>query len=479
MNAPPTAQEFWSVPVPDLLEQLQSTPRGLSGSEVRLRSKGDRSRSVHLHSHFGALRLLLAQFRSPIILILLFAAGLSFFLGEQVDALLILVIVFVSGLLGFWQERGAADAIQKLLALVQVKATVLRDGQSVLLPIEEIVAGDIVLLAAGAQIPGDGVLLESRDLYVDEAALTGESYPVEKAAGVLPVSTPLNRRGNVLFMGTHVVSGTATMVVVRTGEATELGQVSAHLQQRPPETEFERGVRRFGYLLLEATLLLVLGIFAVNVYLHRPVLDSFLFALALAVGLTPQLLPVIISINLAHGAARMAREKVVVKRLAAIENFGSMDVLCSDKTGTLTEGVVRVHAALDVDGQPSDKVLLYAYLNATLESGFFNPIDEAIRRHQGLDVSQYRKLDEVPYDSSASASAFLSRFRTAVEYSSSKARWQTCWKFAPQWKPSQASWSYLPCGMALSGGLRSSAARAYELWAWPIGFCFQPKAMRD
>jgi Mg2+-importing ATPase len=199
-------------------------------------------------------------------------------------------------------------------------------------------------------------------------------------------------------MGTHVVSGHGQAVVVRTGRATEFGRVSERLKLRPPETDFERGVRRFGYLLMEVTLVLVIAIFAINVYLHRPVLEAFLFSMALAVGLTPQLLPAIISINLAHGAKRMAREKVIVRRLASIENFGSMNVLCSDKTGTLTEGVVRLRSALDLHGQESEKVLLYAYLNACHETGFINPIDEAIRTHRPFDVSDYKKLGELPYD---------------------------------------------------------------------------------
>jgi Mg2+-importing ATPase len=199
-------------------------------------------------------------------------------------------------------------------------------------------------------------------------------------------------------MGTHVVSGHGQAVVVRTGRTTEFGKVSERLKLRPPETSFERGVRRFGYLLMEVTLVLVIAIFAINVYFHRPVLETFLFAMALAVGLTPQLLPAIISINLAHGAKRMAAAKVIVRRLASIENFGSMNVLCSDKTGTLTEGVVRLRSALDVQGQESEKVLLYAYLNASYETGFVNPIDEAIRTHRAFDVSEYKKLGELPYD---------------------------------------------------------------------------------
>ncbi len=226
----------------------------------------------------------------------------------------------------------------------------------------------------------------------------GETFPVEKMAALVPAETPLGQRTNALWMGTHVVSGSATALVVRTGKETEFGKVSERLKLRPQETEFERGIRRFGYFLMEVTLLLVVAIFAINVYLARPVLDSFLFSLALAVGLTPQLLPAIISINLSHGAKRMAQNKVIVKRLASIENFGSMNVICSDKTGTLTEGTVHVQSALDVDGAPSDKVLLHAYLNAFYETGFTNPIDEAIRTHRQFDLSGYEKQDEIPYD---------------------------------------------------------------------------------
>jgi len=215
---------------------------------------------------------------------------------------------------------------------------------------------------------------------------------------VLPADTPLGQRTNSLWMGTHIVSGSANALVSLTGKETEFGKVSERLMLKPQETEFEHGIRRFGYFLGEVTLVLVVLIFAINVYLQRPVLDSFLFSLALAVGLTPQLLPAIISINLAHGAKKMAQKKVIVKRLASIENFGSMNVLCSDKTGTLTEGIVKVESAIDIQGASSDKVFLYAYLNAFYESGFTNPIDEAIRTNRKMDLSEYQKKDEIPYD---------------------------------------------------------------------------------
>ncbi len=391
-------RSFWNISATELLQQLKTTPQGLTDSEARLRITQFGANLLKPKKRATALSLLLSQFNSPIILILIFASGLSFFLHDPVDAVIIFAIVLVSGLLGFWQERGATNAIDKLLSIVQIKATVLRDGTLKDIPVEEIVPGDIVTFKAGDVIPGDCLVLESKNLFVDEASLTGETYPEDKIAGILPEATPLAKRTNTLFMGTHVVSGSANAVVVHTGRDTEFGKVSERLALRPPETEFERGVKQFGYLLMEVTLLLVIAIFAFNVYLARPVLDSFLFALALAVGLTPQLLPAIIMVNLAHGAKGMALKKVIVKRLASIENFGSMNVLCSDKTGTLTEGVVHVRSTLDLEGNESEKVLLYAYLNSFYETGFANPIDEAIRTYRTFDVSAWQKLDEEPYD---------------------------------------------------------------------------------
>ncbi len=389
---------FWSVPATELLRQLRSTPDGLSGEEARQRLARHGANLLKPGKKSDTVTLLLSQFKSPIILILLFATAMSFFLHDPVDASIILSIVLVSGLLGFWQERGAANAVEKLLAIVQIRATVLRDATPSEILVEQIVPGDVVVLNAGDVIPGDCLILDSRDLFVDEATLTGETYPVEKADAAVPVETPLAKRSNALWMGTHVISGSGKAVIVLTGKETEFGKVSDRLTLRPQETEFERGVRRFGFFLMEVTLMLVLAMFAANVYLARPVLDSFLFSLALAVGLTPQLLPAIISINLAHGAKRMASEKVIVKRLAAIENFGSMNILCSDKTGTLTEGTVRLQSAVDVEGAPSEKVLFQAYLNAFYETGFTNPIDEAIRTHRSFDLAGYEKRDEIPYD---------------------------------------------------------------------------------
>ncbi|HXZ26091.1 MAG TPA: magnesium-translocating P-type ATPase, partial [Nitrospiria bacterium] len=400
----PTA--FWSIQSADLLRRLGTPPQGLTERTALQRLKRHGPNRLKPKKRTDAPTLLLAQFKSPIIFLLFIAACLSLSLGNTSDALIILAIVFASGLLGFWQERGAVDALERLMEIVEVTATVLRDSRQREVAVEQVVPGDLVVLKAGDVIPGDCLLLTAKDLFINEAALTGETYPVEKTAGLCSVDAPLGRRANSLWMGTHAVSGQATAVVVQTGAGTEFGKISERLRLRPPETEFERGVRRFGYLLMEVTLLLVIAIFAVNVYLARPVLEAFLFSLALAVGLTPQLLPAIITINLAYGAKQMAARKVIVKRLASIENFGSMDALCADKTGTLTEGRVRLHSALDSDGRPSDRVLNYAYINASYQTGFANPIDEAVRSHEpasrpagasGL-LSGYHKLDEVPYD---------------------------------------------------------------------------------
>jgi Mg2+-importing ATPase len=389
---------FWSVPHAAVLEALQASPQGLTSAEAQQRLARYGLNRIKGKSRTDRFTLLLAQFKSPIILILLCAAGLSLFLHDPTDALIIIGIVLVSGLLGFWQERGATDAVEKLLAMVQVRAAVLRDGKEQEISVEQFVSGDVAILNAGDVIPGDCAILESKDLFVGEAALTGETYPVEKQPGILPAGISLSQRTNALFMGTHVVSGTATALVVGTAGRTEFGKVSASLRLRAPETEFEHGVRRFGYLLMEVTLVLVIASFAINVYFARPVMESLLFSLALAVGLTPQLLPAIITINLAHGAKRMALEKVIVKRLAAIENFGSMDVLCCDKTGTLTEGQVRVYAYEDLKGRENERILFLAYLNAFYEAGFTNPIDAAIRSHRAWDLTGYQKLDEIPYD---------------------------------------------------------------------------------
>ncbi|HEX9251446.1 MAG TPA: HAD-IC family P-type ATPase, partial [Ignavibacteriaceae bacterium] len=363
---------FWSLSQEEILKELETNSNGISEDEAQKRIDQYGANRLKAKKKSNSFTLLISQFKSPIILILIFAAILSIFLGDTTDAYIILTIIFISGFLGFWQERGAVNAVKKLLEIVQIKSLVLRDGTEREVAIEDIVPGDVIKLTAGSVISGDSFILESNDLFVDESALTGETFPVEKSASTLNKDTVLSQRTNALFMGTHVISGSCKAVIINTGIDTEFGKVSERLKLRPAETEFEHGIKKFGFLLLEITLVMIFIIFAFNVYLHKPIVDSFLFSLALAVGLTPQLLPAIISINLSHGAKRMAKEKVIVKKLNSIENFGSMNVLCSDKTGTLTEGKVKIFSLTDISGNKNDKVLLYSQLNANFQTGFVN-----------------------------------------------------------------------------------------------------------
>lgn len=393
----PEEQQFWHLSSQDALSSLSATPNGLSSHQASKRLEQYGANTLKDNSGRSGLWLFLQQFKSPVTLLLIAAAVLSGLLGDIPDTIIIFVIVLISSFLGYWQEKGAANAVKELLKMVQLRCTILRDGQKQELPFESVVPGDIVYLSAGDIVPGDALLLTSQELFADEAAFTGETYPVEKECTILPANTPLSKRSNALFMGSHIISGKASVLIMQTGAKTEFGKISAQLQTSIPETDFERGIRHFGYLLMELTLLLVLVIFAANVLLHKPVLDSFLFSLALAVGLTPQLLPAIVSVNLATGAKRMAKQKVIVKRLSSIENLGSMTVLCSDKTGTITEGKVNLKDTLGVDGQHSDKVLEYAWLNASMQQGFHNPIDEAIS--SGYKGNPDFKLQsEIPYD---------------------------------------------------------------------------------
>ncbi len=396
--------QYWSQSLESLLATLHSTLDGLRTDDARQRLEQFGPNVLKARKKATALGLFLNQFKSPIILILLFATGVSGVLGEWVDALIVLAIVLGSTVLSLVQEYSANTAAEKLRAQVKIKAMVLRDGQPQAIPAEEVVPGDVVLLSAGSLVPADGVLLEARDFYVSQAVLTGESFPVEKKPGLVEARASLAERTNCVFMGTNVRSGSAHALIVQTGTATAFGQIAKRLTLRPPETEFERGIRRFGYLLTEVMMVLVLIVFAVNVFFHKPVLDSLLFSVALAVGLTPQLLPAIISINLSKGSQAMAAGGVIVRRLESIENFGSMDTLCTDKTGTLTEGVVRLDGALDVHGQPLDEVFRYAYLNAHFQTGLANPLDEAILAagathfQSALHLEDVSKVDEVPYD---------------------------------------------------------------------------------
>ena len=408
-NSTQHPEPFWALPWTRLAEELSTSPEGLTEAEASRRLALYGANTISATRGTNKLMMLWRQYTNPIVLILIGAALISGMLGDWSDTVIIWVIVIGSGLLGFWQESSASDALKKLLVRVQVQANVLRDGQLRRIPIAQLVPGDIVHLTTGDLIPADGVVVSAQHLMVNEAMLTGESFPVEKTSEPSAPEASLAERGNALWMGSYVASGEATMLVVHTGSRTQFGQIALRLRLRPEETDFERGIRRFGNLLLEVTLILVLLIFAFNVYLKRPVVDSFLFAVALAVGLTPQLLPAIITVNLARGASEMARVRTLVKRLSAIQNLGSMNVLCSDKTGTLTLGVMQVHAALDVQGREDPRVLSYAVVNARLQQGFSNPIDEVLQRQEGDFEAGWERLGEIPYDFTRKRLSVLAR----------------------------------------------------------------------
>ncbi|MBL8581502.1 MAG: HAD-IC family P-type ATPase, partial [Rhizobiaceae bacterium] len=391
---------YWSRSASDLLNELQSRKEGLYNAEVAARLVRFGANTIGRRSGPSPLSLLARQFRSPLVLILTFAAAVSAFVGEGNEAVIIGLIVFVSCALSFTQEYGASRAMEALTARIARKVTVLREGKTEVLQADEVVPGDVIRLSAGNLVPADGILLEARDFNVSEAALTGETFPVVKAPGVSAPDAQLGQRTNCVFTGTSVRSGTATMLAVQTGGGSEFARIASIIQRSVPETEFARGIRRFGYLMTEIMLVIVILVFFANLLLHRPAIDSLLFSLALAVGLTPELLPAIISVTLARGARSMALNGVIVRRLESIENLGSMDLLCTDKTGTLTEGVVRLDASVGVDGVVSPEVRTWALLNATLQTGMVNPLDEAISSERRPDESleAYAKIDEIPYD---------------------------------------------------------------------------------
>lgn len=396
-----TPDAYWALPAEQLIVALHTTNTGIQQADAESRIKQYGPNVLKLQRQTTAFVLLLSQFKSPLVLILIFASIISAFVGEWIDASIVLAVVFGSTMLGFVQEYQASNAVEKLRSQVSIKSSVLRSGKPQMLPSEQLVPGDVVLLSAGSLIPADGVVLEANDFFVNQAVLTGETFPVEKQAGIVPAKASLADRINCVFMGTSARSGMARILIVQTGKSTVFGQIAERLSLRPDQTEFERGSQNFGNLLTQVMLVMVVLVLAINIFLAKPPVDSLLFALALAVGLAPELLPAIISITLAHGALQMAKRGVIVRRLNSIENFGSMDVLCTDKTGTLTEGIVRLDGALDPEGQQSTTVLYSTYLNAQYQTGMNNPLDEAIQAYAeqaGLKTGMEQKVDEIPYD---------------------------------------------------------------------------------
>lgn len=393
--------------------------------------------------HSPVLGHLRASLAHPLALILLAAAGVSAVVGEEASAGLIAIVVLIGGAINFVQTYRSQVAIERLRAGVAPTATVRRDGRWLELPRALVVPGDTIRVAAGDLVPADARLLDAHDLHVQQAALTGESIPAEKTATLQPAAGPHEvmrpERPDAVFLGTSVVSGTAIARVVATGRRTAFGEVAARLAERAPETEFDRGLRRFGLFITQAVVLLVFAVLLAGVAFRRDSLQTLLFAVALAVGLTPEFLPMIVAVTLARGAVRMSRSHVIVKHLAAIQNLGSIDVLCSDKTGTLTRGEVELAAVTDPFGGPSDQAHLLAYLNSTFEKGIKSPLDAAILRHAAPDVCPYRKIDEVPFD--------FERRRLSVVVAGPEGQWLIT-KGAPE--------SVLPCCTAVE----SAAGRA-------------------
>jgi Mg2+-importing ATPase len=372
---------------------------GLTSGEARQRLVEVGPNELAPARRLSALGQIVALVANPLVVILLLASVVSAVLGQYVDAVIIVVMVVLSIALNAFQTLHSERATNRLRQQVAPTANVLRDGSWSQIPRHDVVPGDCIAISAGDLVPADARLLEATDLHVNEAALTGESLPVEKKVGAPGAAPPsAGDTGATVFLGTAVVSGMGTAEVTATGPRTSFGDIAARLAARPPDTDFERGTRQFGYLIMKTVVFLVLFVLFVSILLHRNTLESLLFALALAVGLTPEFLPMITTVTLGKGAVHMARKKVIVRRLAAIQNFGSMDVLCSDKTGTLTTGETALERAVDPACSPSDRVFLLAYLNSVFETGIKNPLDLAVVAHAKPDVEGYRKIGEIPFD---------------------------------------------------------------------------------
>src|SRR5512139_1364608 len=401
-NPQDSPQRLWQQSLAQCLAALHTQAEGLDDREAARRLARVGPNLLRPRAERALLLEFLAHFRNPLVLVLLAASAIAGFLGDVRSFVVISAIVLMSVTLDFMQEYRAGRAAERLKRQVALRATVVRGGQPREVAVADLVPGDVVLLAAGDLVPADGRVLEARDLFVNQSLLTGESYPVEKQAADSGadqgIGGDIAAATNAVFMGTSIISGSARVVLARTGPDTALGEIAGTLARRPPSTAFERGTQAFGNLILRLTLLLVLFVLLVNAAFHRPLLESFLFAVALAVGLTPELLPMVVSVTLSQGAMRLARRRVIVKRLSAVQDLGGIDVLCTDKTGTLTEGRIRLERHVDAAGEDSARVLELAYLNSHFESGIRSPLDDAILAHPHVDVGAWRKIDEVPFD---------------------------------------------------------------------------------
>ena len=388
---------YWQYEPQEVMTALQTSAEGLSIAEANKRLLATSHKKKEKPQLLRDIILFISQFKSPLTLLLVAAVILSAFLGETSDVFIILFILLATGIMSFIQERHAGKAVEKLRSIIRTKVKVIRDNVSTDVFAEEVVPGDILLFAAGDMIPADCLLIEENDLHANEATLTGETFPAEKSVGKIAADTGMSKRSNVLFEGTSIVSGSGKAIAVLTGDDTVFGKISSSLSKPAEETAFEKGIRKFGYLLMQITIVLAVIILAVNIYFGKPLIDSLLFGLALAVGMAPELLPAIMTIAMSAGAKRMAAQKVIVKKLSSIQNLGEVNLFCSDKTGTLTEGVLKVSSIVGIDGNENARVKELAFLNATFETGFANPMDDALRA-MDIKVEGYTKTDEIPYD---------------------------------------------------------------------------------
>jgi len=392
---------WWSRDVAWLFDELGSRRQGLAAAEAGRRRLRFGPNLVVDARVVTPWHLLVRQFASPLTLILVIGAAISLVVREWIDAATILLIVAIGAGIGFVQELRAGNALGALRRRLALEVLVWRAGRVERVPTSQLVPGDVIQLSAGNLVPADGVVVEARDFLVDQSSLSGESFPVEKRVGAVPADSVLAARTNAVFLGSSVRSGTATVLIAATGRATVMAGIAARVAAPDEQTQFERGVRSFGDLLLRVMLGVVVVVLLLNQALGRSGLESALFAVALAVGLSPELLPAIVGVSLARGARRLARGGVLVRRLDAIEDLGGIDTLCTDKTGTLTVGVMALDGALDARGQRSPQALQAAWLNATFETGIDNPIDAALQqagREAGLSSDGWVKIDEIPYD---------------------------------------------------------------------------------
>jgi Mg2+-importing ATPase len=396
--APPSEENTHTLPLKTLFEQFKSSEQGLTNAEAshRLNVYGPND-TTGLKRTLPAVAFL-RLFLNPLVAILLVASIVSALLGDWLNASIILVIVLLSTILNFVQTSRSQNAVEKLRTSVAPTATLLRDGLWRELPRREVVPGDVVRLAAGDLIPADARLIQATDLHVQQAALTGESLPTEKGADDGDATESAIEAHNCVFLGTSVVSGLGTALITATGRHTAFGDIAVRLASRAPETEFERGIKSFGLLIMQTVFFLVLFIILVGLIGRHQPFETVLFAISLAVGLTPEFLPMITTVTLGQGALRMAKLKVIVKHVESIQNFGSMDTFCSDKTGTLTSGETKLQGYLDLSEHTSERVLLFGTLNSAYESGMKSPLDEAILQHGNIDVSGYSKISEIPFD---------------------------------------------------------------------------------